>query len=366
MSDLEGKYNSLDELAESLEVTGKNIILLYGSNGTGKTRLSVKYKDITKSKNNNQHIGLYYNAYSEDMFYWDNDVNNEDLPIQINVIKTALNAYHSKITKKNVLKKLVPYNINYDFDFVRAKNKGGIANIRFFRIDNRKKRVKDSIPMKISRGEERIFIWCFLLSIFDVESLKDSRKGHFFIDDPVSSLDDHNVFKTAVLLFKLIEQNYKTKKIIITTHHTALFVMLRDWLTRGKKAKPFGKSNFVGLLTYSDGQYSLNSAKGEVFLYHLHIMKILRQTNENELCTYHFVLLRQVLEAVSSFLGDTEFSYVLKQIGCGEEKYPDIINFLSHENIFQLKFQKLRKNERDMLIEICKKLENKYGFKIST
>ena len=64
---------SIDEnlsiLANQLEKSNKNIILVFAFNGTGKTRLSVEYKNITK-KNDGNHAGVYYNAYSEDLFIW--------------------------------------------------------------------------------------------------------------------------------------------------------------------------------------------------------------------------------------------------------------------------------------------------------
>ena len=77
-------------------------------------------------------------------------------------------------------------------------------------------------PIKISRGEERIFVWCFFLALFEVEGWADKQSSHFFIDDPVSSLDDHNIFITAETLFELIEKYFKKRKIIITTHHIGL------------------------------------------------------------------------------------------------------------------------------------------------
>ena len=53
----------------------ENIILVYAFNGTGKTRLSREYKDLTKDKEGN-HTGVYYNAFSEDLFRWNNDEEN--------------------------------------------------------------------------------------------------------------------------------------------------------------------------------------------------------------------------------------------------------------------------------------------------
>ena len=48
--------------------------------------------------------------------------------------------------------------------------------------------------IKVSRGEENIFIWCFFLAI--VQLVRRSRGlqvgEYIYIDDPISSLDEHN------------------------------------------------------------------------------------------------------------------------------------------------------------------------------
>lgn len=54
-------------VAQAINDLDKNIILIYAFNGTGKTRLSVAFKDLTKTDNGGDHAGVYYNAYSEDL-----------------------------------------------------------------------------------------------------------------------------------------------------------------------------------------------------------------------------------------------------------------------------------------------------------
>ena len=60
------------------EILKENIVLIYAFNGVGKTRLSIEYKQQTKEANGNEHAGVYYNAYSEDLFQWDNDEENDN------------------------------------------------------------------------------------------------------------------------------------------------------------------------------------------------------------------------------------------------------------------------------------------------
>src|ERR1700761_5252243 len=65
------------ELAQDLrtELQTKKFVLLYAYNGTGKTRLSGTFKDL--GKNGDERDTLYFNAYTEDLFWWDNDLAND-------------------------------------------------------------------------------------------------------------------------------------------------------------------------------------------------------------------------------------------------------------------------------------------------
>ena len=59
----------------------KKYVLLFAYNGTGKTRLSAEFKTLGQTLN--EETGektadtLYYNAFTEDLFYWDNDLEND-------------------------------------------------------------------------------------------------------------------------------------------------------------------------------------------------------------------------------------------------------------------------------------------------
>ncbi len=54
--------------------------------------------------------------------------------------------------------------------------------------------------IKVSRGEENIFIWCFFLAI--VQLVLDEAEAYkwvkyIYIDDPISSLDENNAVMVA-------------------------------------------------------------------------------------------------------------------------------------------------------------------------
>lgn len=74
------EYNSLEEVAKKIRSLDRKIIVLYAFNGTGKTRLSVKFKELVNEVKDEEIIKhlIYYNAYTEDLFFWDNDLKNNN------------------------------------------------------------------------------------------------------------------------------------------------------------------------------------------------------------------------------------------------------------------------------------------------
>ncbi|MFA7361699.1 MAG: AAA family ATPase [Candidatus Kapaibacterium sp.] len=346
------------ELAKQLYENKENIILIYAFNSVGKTRLSVAYKDYTKSENEDKHIGVYYNAFSEDLFIWENDEDNYNANVALKINYSSLNEFHSFINSDAVEEKLAAYIPKYKFIFNQNDNpERGIDSITFF-IDEENK-----TPIKISRGEERIFVWCFFLALFEVDAWAGSQDAHFFIDDPVSSMDEHNIFVTAESIFELIEKHYLKKRIIITTHHIGLFSILHDKLKRGEKSGSYRELTKLFMLKNQDDKLTLIKFDKDVFLFHLHLMQTLDAAIKTELFTYHFVLLRQLLENISSFLGVGRLNYLLEQIGIEDvRKTGEIINSLSHKNIYNLQFNKMPETDEAVFKEIFQKLQEKFRF----
>ena len=82
---------TLAEIAQDLKNVNKKVQLIYAFNGTGKTRLSREFKELIAPKNEGDEIDdeeaelsrdkiLYYNAFTEDLFYWDNDLDEDAEP----------------------------------------------------------------------------------------------------------------------------------------------------------------------------------------------------------------------------------------------------------------------------------------------
>lgn len=357
-------------IAKELADAKERIVLIYAFNATGKTRLSVAYKDATKS-GDGSHMGVYYNAYSEDLFVWDNDLENGETNIQLDIRKSSLNSFHSSLTEDDIREKLNRFRPNYRFDFIPHKNpEDGIKSVMFFHevADPTDPNRISKVPFKISRGEERIFVWCFFLALFEVEGWADKQSSHFFIDDPVSSLDDHNIFITASTIYDLIEEHHEKRKFVITTHHIGLFSILSDMLTKGEKASKFKKLTRICTLSLKNDQVSLESARSDVFLYHLRMLQVLDQAHAaGEVKAYHFALLRQVLENIASFLGVGQFGYVLKQIGIeDEDEVATIINTMSHKKVYYFESDDLKSNSLATFEKVFVGLKEKYRFVLHT
>lgn len=76
---------SLKRVARQIYDNPKKTQLIYAFNGSGKTRLSRAFKELLdpKAEDSDAEVGstelahkkiLYYNAFTEDLFYWDNDL----------------------------------------------------------------------------------------------------------------------------------------------------------------------------------------------------------------------------------------------------------------------------------------------------
>ena len=77
---------TLTEIAQQLKDANKKVQLIYAFNGSGKTRLSRGFKELIAPKIDTEEDGaddepelarnkfLYYSAFTEDLFYWDNDL----------------------------------------------------------------------------------------------------------------------------------------------------------------------------------------------------------------------------------------------------------------------------------------------------
>lgn len=352
---------ALKKIAKEIKDARENIFLVYAFNATGKTRLSTAYKEVARNEDNQKQTGVYYNAYSEDLFVWNNDIEHAETNIRLEVIKSSLNDLHSYIDEAKVREKLEPYNPKFDFEFHSYDDNpaDGIEYITFHL-----KADEDAKDIKISRGEERIFIWCFFLALFDSDGWDENQNEYFFIDDPVSSLDDNNLFITIFTLLELIEKHFNHRKIIITTHHIGFATVISDYLKKGEKADKYKKKYRIKLLECKDGNYGLINPENDVLLYHLRLLQIVDiAIKEDKLDLYHMAMIRQLLENISSFLGTGQLKYSLKVIGFEDlDKIATITNALTHQKVYYPQSTVMVEDNKAIVKEIFEKLMRTFQF----
>ena len=304
----------------------KKFIILFAYNGTGKTRLSVEFKllgqhtdEMTGEKSADT---LYFNAFTEDLFYWDNDLENDTERL----LKLNSNSrFFSGLRELEMESRIRPLLHRYaDFDFAINYESFAIGFTREILSKGISQRVDN---IKISRGEENIFVWCFFLAV--VQLVVDKVESYnwvkyIYIDDPISSLDDNNVIAVASHLAQLMSNN--DVKVVVSSHHTLFFNVLCNEINKAEQL-------FLQKDTTS-GTYILKDTTKTPFFHHVALLKELKRASDlGELYTYHFNILRSILEKTASFHGFAHFSACIRK---GEEEeepvYTRIVNLLSHGN----------------------------------
>lgn len=154
--------------------------LIYAFNGTGKTLLSREIKKLTPPINSNDQSNkswlatkkiVYYSAFTEDLFYWDNDLIADALPrlrIQPNsftdwILRERGDTDIVKNFQRFTNDKITPF--FQEVDVLKQGRKTGLKTYPevFFSITTGSVRIDN---VKISKGEESNFIWSVFLYAF--------------------------------------------------------------------------------------------------------------------------------------------------------------------------------------------------------
>ena len=328
-------HPNLKKLAQHIrDVLGEpepnKYFLVFAHNGTGKTRLSSAFKDLVKKTDKvtgeKTEGALYYNAFTEDLFTWNNDLDGDmDRQLKFNKLSSFFGGLDGFDIGSRIRKLLEIY---ADFDFTIHYDDGYITFSRIITNARGESVTEDNI--KISRSEENAFIWCFFLAVAQlaIEDIPEySWVKYIYIDDPISSLDDNNVVAVACHLARLLnDSNIKT---IISTHHTLFFNVLYNELKNNETAKRFLIKN------NKTGKYITRDTKDTPFFHHVALLQQLKNAADSgKLYTYHFNVLRSILEKTAAFHGFDKFSDCIKQDATGLEEavHTRMINLLSHGN----------------------------------
>lgn len=294
-----------ETIRRDLKKKSKDFALLFAYNGVGKTRLSVNFKNLGK-KNDNRDT-LYFNAFTEDLFVWDNDLDNDSVRfLKMNADSHFIaNLEETAIDLKifDILKRYADFSFNFD-SYIDPDTNLERPRITFSRGDNN--------DIKISRGEQSIFIWCVFLAITELTLDGDHTYKwvkYIYIDDPISSLDDGNVITVACHLAEILKRsdNKKSIKTIISTHHGLFFSILSKEL---KSANEYFLSKDKEL-----GKYHIQDINKAPFSYHIAMLNELQKAvKTGVIYNYHFNILRTILEKTTTFFGFDTINKSIKKI----------------------------------------------------
>jgi len=366
---------TLDDIALEIYENSKKVKLIYAFNGNGKTRLSRAFKELIAPKStDDESVGvadvsprsiLYYNAFTEDLFYWDNDLDNDVAP--------RLRIQPNSFTEWVLVDQGQDRNIVTNFQRYANQKLTPHFSEDFSEVTFSMERGDDESSgyLKISKGEESNFIWSVFQTVIDqVISIRnvaeaDERETdqfdqleYIFIDDPVSSLDENHLIELAVTLAELIKSSESDQlKFIITTHNPLFYNVLHNEL----------KSKACYLLErYEDGTFDLIEKQGDSnksFSYHLHLKLTLEKAiADNSIQKYHFTLLRNLYEKTANFLGYDRWSDLLDTVPGDKSGYLNrIIQFSSHRTLSNEEVLQPSEPEKQMVRLLLENLNN-YGF----
>lgn len=429
--------NTLKQIAQQLTNCDKKVQLIYAFNGTGKTRLSREVKEIIAPKNIDDQSSveaepsrnkfLYYNAFTEDLFYWDNDLDADvdpKLKIQPNsftgwliTLLQELGEDGNIITnfQRYTSSKATPtFNQEYECNSKDHNNDDIVVTIPAFSevtfqvakigssvSETTNVVTEDSIAVvqgqyekiKISKGEESNFIWSIIYTLLEQVILtlnetditnritdKFNELEYVFIDDPVSSLDDTHLIELAVDLAKLIKISRYVEgnglKFIITTHSPLFYNVLFNELNSDlKRHNQDGTSSWIykrgqsekyRLYKQGDGTYELSKSNDHPFSYHLFLLsEVCNAINTNKIKKYHYSFLRNILEKSATFLGHPRWEDLLDKTAEGNPNpfASRIMNLSSHSAHAGEETADIEEIDKERLKELVTYLINTYGFK---
>ena len=341
----------LDALARHLREQEKKAILIFAYNGTGKTRLSMAFKDL--GKKGESHDTLYFNAFTEDLFSWDNDLENDsERMLRMNTASRFFSGLAELEMESRIRSFLNRYaDFNFDIDYKAAR-------IRFWReMQENADGEKEPVLIKISRGEENIFIWCFFLAVAQLAI--DGQEAYdwvrfIYIDDPISSLDENNAIAVATHLAQLIKGQDRVK-VVISSHHTLFFNVVWNEM---KNAKHY-------FLSHDSDGYHLRDTNDTPRFYHVAMLKELYEVEKSgNLYTYHFTILRSIMEKTATFHGFNNIGQIIKpeqddQDGTLHYRY---IQLLSHGNYSLFEPVEMMEENKQIFRKILNDFMSNYRF----
>jgi hypothetical protein len=429
-------FETIESLAWNIKTklgtaaTKKKVVAIYAFNATGKTRLSnllsgsdengelLLTEDCSALETENgdeielenwKIKKLCYNAFLEDIFIWDNE--NFILKFNLNswfigIIKwqwldIRIVENFTDIVNQNGLK-LEP-NINFK-EWEKDEDWNDIQEWEIsFKIASWDNESTDNV--KISKGEEGIFIWSVYYTILEAAIseliLKEENRTtnifndleYIIIDDPVSSIDDTRIITLAVKLIDLIKndhikkhlekiknelekqeftpeyiknrldeirsENYSELKVkfLLTTHHALYYNVLVNSFRLEARSKQFLSFS----LSRDNHILKLVSQWDSPFSYHLAVKELIQKViNDDIIEKYHFNLLRALFEKTANFLGYENWYDCI--VWDNKQESTRLLNIYSHSRLSDLENNELSSRDKELFIETFNEFLEKFKY----
>lgn len=321
-------FNSIDEIATYLKEQRENkTTLIYATNGIGKTRTSYSLRNKFDSSKT-----LCYSAFYEEIFRWQYEVEDDSYYFNINdkdsliydaIIIGGLEKEVDKIFKFLTNKKI---DVNFETEYNKIKKVT-------FSLATGDDTANNNI--KISKGEETIFIWSTFYTILS-QKLNDiidngvNNLNYIIIDDPVSSLEDEKIVSIDILIRKIIKNQISIIRdnnmkigVLITTHNKLFWNILYNELKIRK--------NSFRLINY-ENVYRLEKQNDSPFGYHIELIKsIQNDINDNFIRKFDFHSFRNILEKTANFYGQEKWDYFINDGITNEEELIRLLDYYSHD-----------------------------------
>jgi wobble nucleotide-excising tRNase len=171
---------------------------------------------------------------------------------------------------------------------------------------------------------------------------------YLYVDDPITSLDDNNAIAVASDLAKLLRKaKSRTRpeavaadapggadnpprmvpapiKAVVSSHHALFFNVVCNELKKDAHKKYFLHRPERG------DTYTLRATDDTPFFHHVAMLAEVKKAAEGgKLYTYHFNMLRSILEKTATFFGNDDFSACIHGLD-DEDLFARALNLLSH------------------------------------
>lgn len=361
---------ALDLRAKLAAPNAKKFILLYAYNGTGKTRLSTAFKDI--GKQTGVADTLYFNAFTEDLFTWHNDLEGDNERYLIlhpsSNFLLGLEGFDMDTKVYEYVKRYADFQFDFG-DLPLNDGNGSFVRhqkiVRFYRSVQTNTGSNRVDNIKISRGEENLFIWCFYLAVLQMVLDGDeayARVKYVYIDDPISSLDENNAIAVANHLTHMLNTAENPVGAVISSHHVLFFNVLCNELSR--KARRYLLRN-----DEAQGRLLLSETSAKPFLHHLATLVELDEAQKSgEVKRSHFNMMRCIMEQTAIFCGLDSWRDCLSATEDDPDKavHERMINVMSHADYLIHEPQQLNNSYVEDFRKIFKKFIDSHMFNLAT